>query len=274
MHTARVIDLKPALPARWWLGGLLLALWPHAHWVATRWADGSDDPLGMLALGVLAAALWRTRHHWRATPQTVWLASALTLLVLATLAWALRAPPLVSALLGAVSLGVGVGAVRAPRQAALPLLGLAVLGLPVIASMQFYAGFPLRVLTAEASAWLLRLGGWTVEVSGTALTVAGRLVIVDAPCSGVQMVWLAYFSACTAALWRGVPDGRFARRLATVGAAVMLGNVLRNSALVALEVAWPEWADRLHQPIGLVVLGAVCAGVWTWMGRDAGPEVR
>src|SRR2546423_881461 len=83
------------------------------------------------------------------------------------------------------------------------------------------------VVTAEASAWLLRIGGWVVERSGTALQVDGHLVIVDAPCSGVQMAWMAYFCACTVAVISGVADRRWLRRLPWVGVVVLAGNVVR-----------------------------------------------
>ncbi len=89
---------------------------------------------------------------------------------------------------------------RAPR---LPLAGLALLALPLLASLQFYAGYPLRVLTAELSAWAAAGRGLAAERSGAAMVVNGHLVIVDAPCSGVQMAWLAYFAACAVAAFAG-----------------------------------------------------------------------
>ena len=155
----------------------------------------------------------------------------------------------------------------APRLAVgrLPVLGLAVLALPLIASLQFYAGYPLRVVTAEASRWLL--APWFAVVrEGSSLNVNGVLVIVDAPCSGVQMAWAGYFTACAVALWAGRRDRDFALRLPLVGAAVLVGNVLRNSVLVALE-AGPGAAPWLHEAVGLVALAAVCALIAWGMGR-------
>jgi len=63
-----------------------------------------------------------------------------------------------------------------------------VLALPLVSSLQFYAGYPLRLITAQASTWLLQAGGWTAARSGTAMLVDGRLVIVDAPCSGLGVL--------------------------------------------------------------------------------------
>jgi exosortase/archaeosortase family protein len=85
------------------------------------------------------------------------------------------------------------------------------------------------------------------------------------------MVWMAYFCACAFAALVSLRDGRFLARLPFVGVIVLAGNVLRNSVLVALE-ARPQGLDEaIHQAIGLVALGAVCAAVVALMngGRDA-----
>lgn len=114
------------------------------------------------------------------------------------------------------------------------MAGLSVLALPLLSSLQFYAGYPLRVVTAEASRWLLA-PGFEVAREGATLMVDGRLVIVDAPCSGVQMVWLGYFTACAVALWARRGDHAFLRRLPAVGLLVLAGNIVRNSVLIALK---------------------------------------
>ncbi len=124
------------------------------------------------------------------------------------------------------------------------------------------------MLTAEASRWLLATA-FVVAREGSSLLVDGRLVVVDAPCSGIQMAWLGYFTACVAALWAGRSDRAFLTRLPLVGALVLAGNIVRNSLLVACEGAGhipPEW---LHQGLGLLLLALVCGGI-AW--RMARPE--
>lgn len=243
-----------------WLGLQALALWPHGAWLARRVQDGSDEPLGLAALALLAGllALWAPRL--RVAPHTGWLAGAVALTLLAS-AGLFVAPPLVGALLAALALGCSLAAWLPGHAPRAPLAGLVVLALPLIASLQYYAGFPLRVLTAQASVGLLQLGGVTAERLGTTLLVDGRQVIVDAPCSGVQMAWMAYFAACAAAALTGRRDASFLRRLPAVGALVLLGNVLRNSLLVALE-ARPQGLDpALHEAIGLALLAGVVVAV-------------
>ena len=259
-----------AVPPLAWLALQAAALWPHWRWAAARVADGSDDPLGVAALATLLCAVWRLEPTLRGTPRLGWLVLALVTSVLATLA-ALCAPPLLGALLAALAVAAGLRAFMPGGQAMLPLAGLAVLALPLVSSLQFYAGYPLRVVTAQASTWLLQGMGLAAQRSGTAMQVEGRLVIVDAPCSGVQMVWMAYFCACAVAAFQSTRDRVFVRRLPWVGALVLCGNVLRNSVLVALEATQVSVPEAVHQGVGLGVLALVCAAVVCVMrgGDDA-----
>ena len=245
------------LPGGLWLLLLALALWPTAWWMGRRMVDGSDEPLGALAIAALAALLWQHRGRLRASPHLGWLAVSL-IGVLGSSAASGQLPPLLAALLGLLALAAGIAAFL-PRAVALaPVFGLALLSLPLLASLQFYLGYPLRVLTAEASRWLLA-SHFVVERSGAALTVDGRLVLVDAPCSGVQMLWLGYFTACVVALYGARGNASFLARLPAVSALVLCGNVLRNSVLVAAERTGQHLPGWAHDLVGLLVLAAVCS---------------
>jgi exosortase/archaeosortase family protein len=205
------------------------------------------------------------RRELRAAPQLGWLALAGAGTVLATMLrtglGALPAlPPLAAGLVAVMALACGLLAFLPRRVAALPVAGLAVLALPLLSSLQFYAGYPLRVVTAEASRWLLA-PGFSVAREGASLMVDGRLVIVDAPCSGVQMVWLGYFTACAVALWAGHSDRGFLRRLPMVGLLVLGGNIVRNSLLIAFEAAGHPLTPWAHNLLGLLILAAVCGGI-------------
>jgi exosortase/archaeosortase family protein len=249
-----------SIPPIAWLGLQAAALWTHWRWAASRMADGSDDPLGLAALAVLLWAAWRLSPRMVGTPRAGWLAAALALSGAAT-ASVFFAPPLLGAVLAAVALACGLRAFLPAGEGWLPMAGLMVLALPVVSSMQFYAGYPLRVVTAQVSTWALQLAGMDAVRSGSAMQVEGRLVIVDAPCSGVQMVWLAYFCACAVAAVAGLSDRRLLGALPFIGVLVMAGNVVRNTLLVGLEARSVAVSDAMHQAIGLVVLGAVCAAV-------------
>jgi len=256
-------------PPLGWLALQAAALWPHGRWMVQRALDGSDDPLGMAALLALALIVWRSAPRLRAQPRLSWLLAAMALTLAATLALCCT-PPLFAALLGALALACALSAwlPDPPGDVArLPLAGLVLLTLPLVSSLQFYAGYPLRALTAELSTWLLHGVGIAAERSGASMLVSGRLVIVDAPCSGVQLAWLAYFTACAAAALRGVRDGGFMRRLPLVGLLALLGNALRNSVLVALESRPQGLSPLAHQAIGVAVLAVVCVLIVQLMKR-------
>ena len=246
--------------AEWrWLALLAIALWPTWLWMGQRMVDGSDDPLGALALAALGSLLWQHRQRLRAAPRLGFQAVALTGAVLTTALHA-QLPDLLVALVALLSLAAGLLAFLPAQVAVAPVLGLSVLSLPLLASLQFYAGFPLRVITAEASSWLLSLA-YSVERSGSSMVVDGQLIIVDAPCSGVQMAWLGYFTACAVALAAGRSNRSFLVRLPVVSVLVLAGNVLRNTVLVVCEASGlllPTWG---HEAVGLVVLASVCAGI-------------
>ncbi|VTU12777.1 exosortase/archaeosortase family protein [Variovorax sp. SRS16] len=271
----RGIQLDRA-PASGWLALQAAALMPTWLWMATRLGDGSDDPLGLLALAALAVLAWSLRRDLRPAPRLGWLACAtggtLAATVLRTGAGALPAlPPLAAGLLAVLALACGLIAFLPRRIAALPVAGLSVLALPLLSSLQFYAGYPLRIVTAEASRWLLA-PLFDVAREGSSLVVDGHLVIVDAPCSGVQMVWLGYFTACVVALWARRDDRGFLARLPAVGLLVMAGNIVRNSLLIGFEGAGHALAPALHEALGLALLALVCAGIAWVMARAPKPR--
>ncbi len=268
MALAQQLTCRPVrLGALDWLVLHALALWPHGAYLVQRAADGSDDPLGLLALAAVAALLVWQRHALRLTPRLGWLAASLVAALAANGAWWAGVPALLASLFAALSLVCALLAWWPAAQPRAPLAGLVVLALPWVASLQFYLGFPLRVITAQLSAWGLQLAGLDAMRSGASMVVNGQLVIVDAPCSGVQMAWLAYFTACATAAATGLNDAAFVRRAAGVGAIVLAGNVLRNSVLVALESRPAGLSAAWHEAIGLCVLGAVCVAVLALVSR-------
>lgn len=273
LHLAARID---SLPPSLWLALQTLALWPSLAWAARRMADGSDEPLGLIALALLAIAAAGGRLALQRDARPAWLVAATVATVLATL---LPLPPLALSLLAAVALACSFAAFRDSDAPWLAVAGLLLLALPVIASAQFYAGWPLRVVTAEASRWLLLLGGLDAARHGATLVVAGREVLVDAPCSGVQLAWLGYCAACAGALASRLPDARFVARLPPAGALVLAGNVVRNTVLVAIEsgALRIEASPAVHEAVGLAVLAVVVSAVVLSMrasGADADAQRR
>lgn len=264
---AMLVALRLA-PAAYLLAMIGIALWPQWQWLAARMQDGSDNPLGLLAAAaLLGLALWHAPSSLRQPLRLRWLIAAGGVFVMAVLSQH-QMPALVSALwalLCVVSLWL---AVRPSHLAALPIVGLTVLALPLIASLQFYAGYPLRIAVAEVSRWLL-LPWFDVSRTGAALQIDGQWILVDAACSGVQMAWWGYATACISALVLRLPNRRFLLRLPLVGALVLAGNIVRNAVLVALQADGQILPSWLHEGIGLTALLLVCLGIWWHMAQGS-----
>lgn len=248
------------LPSWCWPLIAVVAAWPSMSWAFRRLLDGSDDPLGIVALAALMLALWAARLRFRGAPRAAHLTVATAMIVVANLPVA-PLPDLMRALLTSLAIAATLAAIAERDEPIAPYTGLAILALPLLSSLQFYAGFPLRVVTAEASRWLLTAAGSEVARVGSALTVDGHLVLVDAPCSGVKMAWVGYFTACIAALLFRVSNRSFFARLPLVGATVLVANIARNTVLVAAEASGVVMTEAMHAAVGLAAFALVCGAI-------------
>ena len=270
MSPAASASMVPARPSRFaglaWLFAVVAALWPIWSWSVARFRDGSDEPWGIVAIGALAALTVRDWRRFSGPPRGAWLVAgaALTCAAVVTDAWL---PPLMRGVLASVAVTATLLALRRDRYAMLPHLLLALLSLPILSSLQFYLGYPLRVITADASARLLSLAGLDVARSGSALSVNGALVIVDAPCAGIHMAWAAWFTAAVMGAWWRLDARTFALQSSCVGLIVILANVLRNSALVYFEARPEGLSPGWHEVTGLVAFTLVCLATMWQLGR-------
>jgi len=233
---------------------LVLALWPVGRWYVARMCDGSDEPWGLAAL--TAAVVFAPRAGW-ADALTKGRLSLLCVLVALYAATYNLLPPLMHALLAVTALGVAVGG----RQFPLAWWALLVLSLPLVATLQFYLGYPLRLATTALDVPLLRLVGLHVVAEGTTLHWAGETVIVDAPCSGIHMAWTGLFLAASLACWQRLDPRQTARLLRRSGFIVFVANVLRAAVLFCTESKiWPApvWA---HEGVGLALFAAAAIAI-------------
>ncbi len=236
---------------------LLGFCWPTVRWYGARMVDGSDEPWGVLALVVgLLFSVFGVRQRfdsWR-----YWVAAG-------ALALPLVAAPLMTPLILSLFVVLALAALVVDRRCWVGHVGLFVLALPLISSLQFYGGFPLRWLIGKLSVGVLNLFGWGVEAQGTVMRWRGEMIVIDAPCSGVQMLWSSAFLACVLICIQK-PNFRGSLVLLQVASvSAFVGNVLRNVLLFFVEsgvVGLGEWA---HDGIGLGVF-AVVLTVIVWVG--------
>lgn len=240
-----------------------VACWPVWPWYVARVRDGSDEPWCVLAL--LAAFALILRGGETSTRQMTSFAIPAALLV-AYAAAAVWLPPIFGAAFAFLAVGSSLLYWRHGSFFDAGIWGLLLLGTPLMASVQFYLGYPLRVVAGRLAAPLIHLSGFTVTVEGTLLNWGGRLVEIDAPCSGIRMLWAGMFLTCVLAAAYRLPPRTTLVYGAAAAAAVVLANVMRAAALFYIEaeiLAFPPWA---HAAVGLVVF----AWMALWGLRAAG----
>ncbi len=258
------------------LAALLIAGWPVLRWYVLRLTDGSDEPYGLAAL-VAALCLTPYRHLQLFRPLPP---SSLRLLTLGLALYLLAlpfAPPLLRALLFIPLLALVLTPTSSPAPSVfqrLPLayLALLTLSLPLIASAQFYLGYPLRLLTAHLVAPLLSFTGHTVKAAGTTLLWAGERIIVDAPCSGIQMLWTGLFIAAVAACRHRLDNRASLTLLRRTALVVFVANLTRTFLLFFLETGlWPN-PPGAHDAAGLVLFAASAFAIFALADRQSRPR--
>ena len=237
------------------LGAQALALFPAIHWYAVHTRYASGDRWELIAL-VAAALYFAARAHRGARPGNLVFPAVLTL------AWAAGTfllPPLLATWLAWTALAATISTLFLGRLLDPHLFGLVTLSLPSLPLFQYHLSYPLRAAVAECSAMLLRFGGFTVVREGTCLAFGQRLIWVDAPCSGLRMMWSALLLAiCLAALNR-LSIRRLSLLLATTLVTVVCANILRTTWLFFVEaeiLAAPDW---IHPGSGIAVFVMVVA---------------
>lgn len=236
----------------------ILAFWPVWQWMAQRTLDRSDDAWGLLSLATAALFLWQHGHPRRLANRDLLLPVALTLLYLATYA---VLPPLLRA-------GLALSIIAACASTACfgtrmhgALWGLLLLSLPVMASLNFYLGYPLRVVTGAASATLLNLNGFAVIRDGALLVWNGHTIAVDAPCSGIKMLWTGAYLCCTLAAFHSLTALRTLGLCGLGFLIVLAANILRASALFYIETDLLGLPKTWHDGVGVTVFVLTAASL-------------
>jgi exosortase/archaeosortase family protein len=230
------------------LAALVASLWPHWLYMGRRLADGSDEPWGILAALTVLVLVIRERRDLR-VPARSGLVACGGLALLAALA-RLLLPDLAAAAIAMLAFGVFL-AHALPQRPATPLIALLLLALPVIASLQFYLGYPLRALTAHASAAVLGMAGVGTSAIGASLLFDGRTILVDAPCAGIGMLWVGSYTAALLSWLNRANALRTALNALAAGLLVLAANVARNTALFFPEAGLVDWPSWSHDAIGL-----------------------
>lgn len=252
----------------------LLAGWPSWCWWVARVTDGSDEPWGVVALLALLGLSVPRAHHPLPAAHLWALVAVNGLLALA----GPSLPPLVRASVAVLAVASLLARLGSGRALHLPTWLLALLALPVLSSVQFYLGYPLRLTAAALAAPLLQLLGVPAVRAGLELQLGAQLIQVDAPCSGARMLWVGLFLAVVSAHALRLGGARTLLTCVLAVVAVVVGNAARVSTLTLLELRHfpgPEW---LHAGVGVgafVPVALLVAGAALWQqGCQHAPAAR
>jgi len=238
----------------------LLAFWPVVRWYAIRTIDSSDAPWGIISL-TAAAVLLFVKRPAGATAVVSLAVPVILMMLYAALFHFL--PPLLRAAIAvcAISSFISIccfGIILQPG-----VCGLLLLSLPVVPTMQFYFGYPLRVITGILAVSFIKPAGFPVVLEGAVLNWCGKLICIDAPCSGIKMLWAGLFLTFTLALLYGLSTRK--TLFATVFSMIVIiaANSLRAAALFFIEAELYPFPAWYHEGVGIAVfIFAASAIIW------------
>ena len=150
--------------------------------------------------------------------------------------------------------------------------GLVALALPVVPSLQFTLGYPLRIVSAALAVGLLQMHGIGVTRQGTFLLWRGEMVQFDAPCSGVNMLWAGLLLTLAVCVLFRLGPLKVALAVLLSLALTLAANVLRAASLFYLESGFvahsPAW---WHEGVGIAAFVAASA-VMLWAVSRMAPR--
>jgi len=232
--------------------GFALAFWPLIVWFFQRLSDGGDEPYGLAVLCVLSLLIVSDKKHAQTqVGQGMQIAAGVSFaLYILSIFWL---PPMLRCVPAILCLSFYFGWYRQAGWIALLFLSL-----PVVTSLQFYLGYPLRIISSETTRWLVWPFVNEIFREGTNLTAYGKVVGVDAPCSGIRILWvgLVFSSVLTSMLGMSWPKAIVFNLFSVV--LLLFANSVRAALLFAPESGFIEISDTAHESIGLVCyLGVV-----------------
>ena len=247
---------------------LVAALVAAATWDSWRWyfarVEAAPEEAAALVLTVAFLGLIGLSYQSRPrSPQPLPLLAIASLLAVFAATHAV-VPAIVRAA-GAVALTLfclHVALFRVPPP--LAFWGLVALALPVLPSLQFTLGYPLRIVSAALTTGLLQTHGLQVEQQGTFLAWRGELIQFDAPCSGVNMLWAGLLLALMGCVLLRFGALKVAMAVTLSIVLVVAGNVLRAASLFYVEAGLiPQAPGWWHEGIGIAAFGlAAVAILW------------
>lgn len=241
----------------------LCVFWPVSIWYYERLLDKSDEPLGVLSLFAFIAIVLSRRTAGGASAGIVIPLASIVFTFLYAISWPF-APKLLSAVFAVMAIGFLISSNNSRGRLDLGGWLLLLFSLPIVSSLNFYSGYPLRLVVGQIAAPLISMVGFPTAADGTTLIWAEHMVQIDAPCSGIKMLWFALFIGAVLSSMLELTFIRSAMVLACAVVSAMAGNVLRITSLFFIETGIvsldPSLEQFAHQAIGAIAF-AISAGL-------------
>ena len=109
---------------------------------------------------------------------------------------------------------------------------------------------------------------------GTSLHWLGELIVVDAPCGGIKMLWVGLYLNFTLACFANLSTWHTWVSYSLSTGIIFLGNLLRITALFFVESGIVQAPDQVHVVVGLFSFLIVTILVWYLNAMLKGREVR
>ena len=231
----------------------------------------------LLALGTAVWLVWRERADGNARyapggEAGSWWRATGAMLVYAWLGN--RVPQTIAGVAAVGAALLAPGPWRRGRWPDPAVTGLLVLALPALMMVELFFGYPLRLVVASLAGTLLTAAGLPVTREGATLFWQGVSVWVDAPCSGIRMLWSGAWLGLTACgLLRMRWGGTLLVGLLTA-AIVVLANAFRVTGLCLVEGGLLPGEPTYHAMLGAMTFAAgalaILGGVRWVAGTPAG----
>src|SRR6185369_9964930 len=121
--------------------------------------------------------------------------------------------------------------------------------------------YPLRIVVAKLTAPILRIGGFAVIADGTCLNWSGQLIWIDAPCSGIKMLWVGLFLTFVVLCLHELSLRKVLLLMPFVGIVIMVVNVFRAVALFYIEAGVLEFPAGSHEYAGVIAFVLEAVGI-------------
>jgi exosortase/archaeosortase family protein len=238
---------------------VMLATWDAWRWYLVRVSAAPEEALALVLAVVLLGALAVTRKSAPVPPRAPPLCTTASLLAAYAASYAVLPPIARAGIAGAaVLLCCYFAAFR--RRPPLASYGLTALALPVLPSLQFTLGYPMRIISAALAVPLLQAHGLDVARQGTFLLWRDEMIQFDAPCSGVIMLWAGLLLTLMGCVLLRLHALKAIAAMAVSLALATACNVLRAASLFYIEAHLvPQAPAWWHEAIGIAAFMVMAA---------------